>query len=143
MLVPHVLIIVLMKTLDESISFRMANTRENQFSSYELCQSQRFPEYTGAGKTATEAAFIIHMGELWNTQLLPDLDQEVDCVYGTLRGELVTGREVRDHIQGIEANHTRSTKEKVRHNIYLYVNAARLGEAVGTQWKGSSLACTA
>ena len=83
---PNVAIVLLMEPFDRTIALWVINRREQEFRADHQGEPDHQAHNMGMGRTATKAAFIIHLGVVRNANLLPYLDQKVRSIAGAPLG---------------------------------------------------------
>ena len=76
-MLPHVVVIVLVKSFHESIAGWMVERGKDQLRPYVQSQAQDFAQNATMREATTEASLVVHLGIARDAQGLPSMDQEL------------------------------------------------------------------
>jgi hypothetical protein len=118
-ILPDMLAVVLVEPFYASVALWMPDGAEDKLCSHVESKAKDLAQDSGVGETTAETSFVVRLGVLGDSHLLPDVNQKGLSVH---RPSTLVGLAcwiARNNIDGVEASHRVTASQVARHDVDL------------------------
>jgi hypothetical protein len=118
-ILPDMLAVVLVEPFYASIALWMPDGAEDKLCSHVESKAKDLAQDSGVGETTAETSFVVHLGVLGDSHLLPDVNQKGLSVHRPSTFVGLACWIARNNIDGVEASYRVTASQVARHNVDL------------------------